>query len=101
MENVQDIERLITEIEATADPATRTGVRQLVEAILEFHGSGLARMVELAGEGVVRSFARDDLASALLLLYGLHPESFEARGSAPSTGCRAWNWWGSWIPWCG
>jgi hypothetical protein len=79
MENVQDIERLITEIEATADPATRTGVRQLVEAILEFHGAGIARMAELAGEGVVRSFARDDLAGALLLLYGLHPESFETR----------------------
>jgi hypothetical protein len=79
MENVQDIERLIGEIEASADPATRTGVRQLVEAILEFHGAGIARMVELAGEGVVRSFARDDLAGALLLLYGLHPEGFETR----------------------
>jgi len=79
MENAQEIERLIAEIEASADPATRTGVRQLVEAILEFHGAGLARMVELAGEDVVRTFARDDLAAALLLLYELHPESFETR----------------------
>jgi hypothetical protein len=79
MEHAQEIERLIAELEATADPATRKGVRQLVEAILEFHGAGLTRMVELAGEPVVRSFARDELAAALLLLYGLHPESFEAR----------------------
>ncbi len=79
MEHVQEIERLIAEIEASADPATRAGVRQLVEAILEFHGEALGRIVELSGEGLVRSFARDDLAAALLLLYGLHPESFEIR----------------------
>src|SRR5581483_10015635 len=66
-------------IEATADPGTKAQVRRLVEGILEFHGEGLARILELSGESLVRTLARDELVSALLLLYGLHPEGFEAR----------------------
>ncbi len=79
MEHVHEIERLIVQLEASADPATAASVRQLLTAVLEFHGAGLARMVELSGEGAVRSFAHDDLAAGLLLLYGLHPDPFEVR----------------------
>ena len=79
MEYVQQIERLIREIEETADPRTRDGVRRLVEAILGYHEQAVSRMVELAGEPTVRAFARDGVAASLLLLYGLHPEDFETR----------------------
>ena len=79
LKHIQQIERLIREIEASADPATKAGVRKLVEAILEFHGAALSRMLELSGDGLARTFARDDLAASLLLLYGLHPEEFETR----------------------
>ncbi|HWC98296.1 MAG TPA: hypothetical protein VG456_16165 [Candidatus Sulfopaludibacter sp.] len=79
MEHVQEIERLIQQVEESADPATRAGVRALVEAILEFHGEGLKRIVELSSETQVREFARDDVAAALLLLYNLHPDDFETR----------------------
>jgi hypothetical protein len=79
MEHIQEIERLIAQIEASADPGTKAGVRQLVEAILEFHGEALARILEMAGESQVREFARDDLGASLLLLYGLHPEEFPTR----------------------
>jgi hypothetical protein len=78
-DHVREIERLIGEIEAAADPQTRDGVRRLVEAILGYHEEALTRMVELAGEPAVRAFARDELAASLLLLYGLHPEDFETR----------------------
>ena len=79
MEHIQEIEKIICDIEATADPGTKAQVRRLVEGILEFHGEGLARILELSGESLVRTLARDELVSALLLLYGLHPEGFEAR----------------------
>jgi hypothetical protein len=79
MAHVQEIEGLIGEIEATADPHTRDGVRRLVEAILGYHEEAVSRMLELAGEPAVRGFARDDLVASLLLLYGLHPEDFETR----------------------
>lgn len=79
MEHIGRIEELIRELESTADPGTRAGLRELVAAILEYHGAGLGRMVEIAGEAVTREFARDPLAASLLLLYNLHPEEFQTR----------------------
>lgn len=78
-ERIQAIEGLIREVEELADPATRARVRELVQAILEYHEAGLERIAELAGEPLVRQFARDDLVASLLLLYGLHPEDFATR----------------------
>ena len=40
MERIEQIEALIRRIEASADPDTMAGVRELVEAILEYHGAG-------------------------------------------------------------
>ena len=79
MDHIRLIEERIREIEATADPGLRAGVRDLVSAILEYHGAGLARILEIAGEPVTRECARDPLAGSLLLLYNLHPEDFETR----------------------
>jgi hypothetical protein len=85
MERVQQIETLIRQIESSADPGTRAGVRELVEAILEYHGEGLTRILEIvresgpAGETLVRSLAREPVIGSLLLLYGLHPDDFETR----------------------
>ncbi len=79
MERIQQIEGLIQQIESSADPVTRAGVRELVEAILEYHGAGLSRILEIAGEPATREFARDPLVTGLLLLYSLHPDDFETR----------------------
>lgn len=79
MQRIQRIEGLIQQIESSADPGTRAGVRELVEALLEYHGAGLGRILELAGESAARGFARDPLIASLLLLYDLHPDDFETR----------------------
>jgi hypothetical protein len=81
MEGIRQIEELIRQIESAGDPEMRARVRALVEAILEFHGSAVGRMLELAGEAnpLVREFARDEVVSSMLLLYGLHPDDFETR----------------------
>ena len=84
MERIQQIETLIRQIESSADPGTRAGVRELVEAILEYHGAGLDRILEIVresggGDAAVREIGRDALAGSLLLLYGLHPEDFQTR----------------------
>jgi len=79
MAQVQEIEQLVGEIEQTADPHTRDLVRRLVEATLGYHEEAVFRMVELAGDTAVRTFARDELVASLLLLYGLHPDDFETR----------------------
>jgi hypothetical protein len=79
MAQVREIEGLIQEIEATADPHTRDQVRRLVEAILGYHEEAVSRMLEMAGETAIRGFARDELVASLLMLYGLHPDDFETR----------------------
>jgi hypothetical protein len=85
MEGIRRIETIIRSIEQTADAETRDRVRELVESLLEYHGAGLARILELiresapSGEGTVRALARDPLVSSMLLLYGLHPDDFETR----------------------
>lgn len=84
-QSIQQIEALTQRIESIADPATRESAGELVRAILDLHGAGLERMIELVaeagapGEAVVESFARDDLVGSLLLLHGLHPLDIETR----------------------
>lgn len=85
MERLRQVETLIRQIEDSADPHTRAALRELVAALLEFHGAGVERMLEIvresgeAGEGTVRTMARDPLVSSVLLLYGQHPDDFETR----------------------
>jgi Fe-S cluster biogenesis protein NfuA len=73
------IERLLSEIESAADPALRTSVRELVQLVMDLHGAGLERIIELTGEDAMGKLGRDDLVASLLILHGLHPLSLEAR----------------------
>ncbi len=79
------IDTLVQQIAAISDPAARTQVEELVCALLELYGDGLARMLELAaavpepGDRLIEAFANDDLVGALLLLHGLHPLDVETR----------------------
>ena len=82
---MEQIEGLIQKIEHLPDAEARANAIALVQALMEFHGAGLERMMEViadSGEGgyaVFDSFARDDLVGSLLLLYGLHPLPIETR----------------------
>lgn len=79
------IESLIQEIERFANPTARALAQELVQALLDFHGAGLARLLDgvaAAGEpgrSIIAALARDDLVGSMLLLYGLHPLDLEAR----------------------
>ena len=56
-----------------------------MESILELHGAGLDRMMEIAaaagdpGEALIRKFGNDELVAALLVLHDLHPDDLETR----------------------
>jgi Fe-S cluster biogenesis protein NfuA len=84
-QRMQRVETLIRDIETTADPDTRSKAVELVQSLMEFHGAGVERMMEIVaesgtpGEAIFGDFARDPLVSSLLLLYGLHPVEFETR----------------------
>jgi Fe-S cluster biogenesis protein NfuA len=81
---LQSIEELLSTVEAAADPNLRSKMRDLVQALMDLHGAGLERALELIGEtdagsAIVSKLGRDELVGSLLVLYGLHPMNLEAR----------------------
>lgn len=85
-QRLQSIERLLAEIES-ADPALRTAVQQLVQLVMDLHGSGLERVLQLisatgdGGDRTIQALSRDELVGSLLILHGLHPVDFAERVS--------------------
>jgi NifU-like domain len=80
------IDELVRKLESSADPSLRGTARDLVQSLMELHGAGLERILEIvsstggeAGAVLVKSLSHDELVSSLLVLYGLHPENFETR----------------------
>jgi Fe-S cluster biogenesis protein NfuA len=82
---VQKIGELVQELDSIGDPAVRARAKQLVQSLLELHGAGLERILELIfqhGEGsaqIIDELGQDSLVSSLLILYGLHPEELHTR----------------------
>ncbi|MBI1762492.1 MAG: NifU family protein [Acidobacteria bacterium] len=82
-QRLQKIEQLVQTIESAADPRVRASAVELMQALMELHGAGIERMLEIvfeAGGGeIIDRLADDELAASLLLLYGLHPLDLETR----------------------
>jgi hypothetical protein len=84
-QRLESIEEVIRQIEAAGDPNVRTAARELVQLVMELHGAGLERIVEIlqsnaeSGQSLLASLGRDDMVSSLLVLYGLHSVSLEER----------------------
>jgi hypothetical protein len=76
---------LVDMLEATADPAVRTTAKELVGTVMELHGVGMERVLEIVGRsgeasaGILESLSRDPLIGSLLILHGLHPVDLETR----------------------
>ena len=47
---LQRLDELLREVERFADPAARSCIRELVQALLELHGAGLGRILGHLGE---------------------------------------------------
>jgi len=79
------VEELIGKLEKIGDPASRAIAKELVQVLMEVHGAGLERMMEItsqsgaAGMEIIDRFGQDELARSLLFLYGLHPVDLETR----------------------
>ncbi|MGB9180889.1 MAG: NifU family protein, partial [Pyrinomonadaceae bacterium] len=82
---MQHVEGLIRKIENLPDAEARASALELVQSLMDFHGAGLDRLMEIvaeegeAGYRIFDNFASDDLVGSLLLLYGLHPVPLETR----------------------
>lgn len=83
--DIQRIQSLIERAESLPDAAARECAIELLQSMMEFHGACIERLMEIvsqqgaAGDEMRRAFAKDEATSALLLLYGLHPLSFDDR----------------------
>jgi hypothetical protein len=82
---LRQLEAQIEQVARSVEPGVCDAVREIVQSIMDFHGAGLARIMDIishAGESgrVIReACGRDSLAGSLLLLYGLHPLDLESR----------------------
>ena len=82
---MEQILSLLRTIEDVSDPAARASAIALMQALMDFHGSGLDRMMEMiadSGDGgyaIFDNFATDERVASVLLLYGLHPHPIETR----------------------
>ena len=83
-QDAERVEQLMSSF-AAAGPLVQNRVEELVSLVVELHGAGLERLLEIADEsgaltdGVLDRIADDEQVSALLLLHGLHPDDVHTR----------------------
>ena len=82
---IQRIGGLVQELDSVADPASRAASKELVQLLMDMHGTGLNRILEAifrsgqSGGPLIDELGRDPLVSSLLVLYGLHPDDLATR----------------------
>jgi hypothetical protein len=88
-EKMRRLGALVGELDQMPGGSSKVAARELVQLLMEVHGTGLERILELvkesgrvageAGEAIIHRFGDDPIARNLLLLYGLHPDDLETR----------------------
>jgi Fe-S cluster biogenesis protein NfuA len=81
----EEIERLVQRITDLADGNARSIALDLLQALMDLHGSAMTRIVEVlsesgeAGRGSLAKLGSDPIICGLLVLYGIHPVPLEER----------------------
>jgi len=84
-QKVRQFGALVSELERANRAGSDLTARELVKLLMEVHGAGLERIMELIfesgreGEAMIARLGRDPIARSLLLLYSLHPDDLETR----------------------
>jgi Fe-S cluster biogenesis protein NfuA len=84
----EQIELLVRRVSALPDENARASALELLQALMDLHGAGIAKVVELlqgsdeAGAEVLAKMGRDPLLCGLLVLYDQHPVPLEERVAA-------------------
>jgi hypothetical protein len=82
---VQQLGKLVAQFDELPDSDAKVAGRELVQLLMEVHGRGLERAMEIvfdAGNfapGIVDKMGQDPIVGNLLLLYSLHPDEFNTR----------------------
>ena len=84
-EQVRQLGQLIAQFDQMPDNPEKTACKQLVQLLMDVHGAGLDRIMEIvfetepAGPAIIDKLGQDAVTSSLLLLYSLHPDDLETR----------------------
>ncbi len=93
-QRAKSLETLVAKFENAPDPSLRSAAKDLVQILMELHGTGLERILEIVdsqgtvGEKIIEDFGRDEVVRGLLLLYGLHPDDMPTRIARALEGAR-------------
>jgi Fe-S cluster biogenesis protein NfuA len=84
-DQIRQLGKLITQFDQFPDGPQKIACKVLVQLLLDVHGTGLERMMEIVFEGgsqgpsIIDKLGKDSVVSSLLLLYSLHPDDLETR----------------------
>jgi Fe-S cluster biogenesis protein NfuA len=84
-EQVKKLGALIAQIDQFPDGPQKAAGKEVVQLLMEIHGDGLERMMEIvfescdAGQKAIDELGQDPIVSSLLLLYSLHPDPLTTR----------------------
>ena len=80
---------MVGELDQMPGGGSKGAARELVQLLMDVHGTGLERMMELVsesgreagapGKAIIHRFGQDPIVRNLLLLYSLHPDDLETR----------------------
>jgi Fe-S cluster biogenesis protein NfuA len=86
-DQVRQLGRLVAQFDQLPDSAAKVAGRELVQLLMDVHGRGLDRAMEIvfdAGDvapAIISKLGQDPIVGNLLLLYSLHPDELETRVS--------------------
>ena len=85
-EQVRQLGKLVAQFDQLPDSAAKVAGRELVQLLMDVHGRGLERVMEIIftsgdhlSQVIIDRLGRDPIVGNLLLLYSLHPDGLEAR----------------------
>lgn len=86
-EKIRRLGTLVGELDQMPGGGSKVAVRELIQLLMEVHGTGLERIMEIvfdaggeaSGEAMIRRLGDDPVVRSLLLLYSLHPDDMETR----------------------
>ncbi|HYG97762.1 MAG TPA: NifU family protein [Terriglobales bacterium] len=82
--HTERIDQLVQRVTETLDGEARDTALELLQAVMDLHGSVVSRIVELlqaseSGRASLAKLGSDPMVCGLLVLYGVHPVSIEER----------------------
>lgn len=84
-QKIRQLGTLVGELDQMPDGGPKVAARELVQLLMEVHGAGLERIMEVVfesgalGEATIARLGQDPITRNLLLLYSLHPDDLETR----------------------